>query len=112
MSPRSQLSPDNLLHFLQVKGTPASANDIASGLRLEKDDRRQLFKMLAKLKRRRAIEELPGGRYRLPGRKSEQKTPDRSPRHNPEPAKYVPEASRRDEIKGRFVLHHNGYGYA
>src|SRR5258708_16133010 len=68
--------------------------------------------MLAKLKKRRAIEELPGGRYRLPGRKSEQKTPDPSPRHNPEPAQYVPEASRRDEIKGRLVLHHDDYGFA
>ncbi len=43
MSPRSHLSPDNLLHFLQVKGTPASANDIANALQLGKGDRRQLF---------------------------------------------------------------------
>jgi ribonuclease R len=111
MSPRSQLSPDNLLHFLQVKGTPASTNEIASALHLEKDGRRHLFKMLSKLKKRRAIEELPGGRYRLPRRKSEQKTPDRSPRQSPEPAKHVPEVSRRDEIKGRLVLHHDGYGF-
>src|SRR5258708_29482263 len=109
--PPPQITPDTLLHFLHVRGAPASTNEIASGLHLEKGDRRQLFKMLAKFKKRRAIEELPGGRYRLPGRKSEQKTPDRSPRHNPEPAKYVPEASRRDEIKGRLVLHHDGYGF-
>ncbi len=111
MSPRSQLNPDNLLHFLHVRGAPASTNEIASGLHLEKGDRRQLFKMLAKLKKRRAIEELPGGRYRLPDRKPEQKTLDRSPRHNPEPARHVSEASRRDEIKGRLVLHHDGYGF-
>src|SRR5271167_167961 len=67
----SQLSPDNILRFLQVRSDSASTNEIASGLHLGKADRRPLFKMLAKLKKRRAIEELPGGRYRLPGRKME-----------------------------------------
>src|SRR5258708_8476649 len=101
MPPRSQQTPDNVLHFLHVGGAPASTNEIASGLHLEKGDRRQLFKMLSKLKRRRAIEELPGGRYRLPGRNSEQKTPDRSPPHNPQPAKYLPEPSPRHALNQR-----------
>src|ERR1700692_5025665 len=61
----SNLSPENLLRFLQVKTEPASANDIASGLHLGKSDRRPLFKILTKLKKRNAIEELPGGRYHL-----------------------------------------------
>src|ERR1700682_3904664 len=61
----SNLSPENLLRFLQVKTEPASANDIARGLHLGKSDRRPLFKILTKLKKRNAIEELPGGRYRL-----------------------------------------------
>jgi len=35
--------------------------------------------MLSKLKKRRAIEELPGGRYRLPNRKSERDAPSQKP---------------------------------
>src|SRR6266852_9799641 len=93
MSFPSQLNPDNILRFLQLRGEPASTNEIARSLHLKKTDTRPLFKMLAKLKKRRAIEELPGGRYRLPNRKPEQKTLDRSPRHNPEPARHVSEAS-------------------
>jgi ribonuclease R len=99
------------LRFLQVRATPAATNEIASGLHLGKSDRRHLFKMLSKLKKRRAIEELPGGRYRLLARKSEQETPDRSTRGNPEPAKQVSQIPARDEIKGRLVLHHDGYGF-
>src|ERR1700674_1008237 len=67
----SHLSPDNILRFLQVRTEPASAREIAEGLHLKKADNRPLFKMLSKLRKRGAIEELPGGRYRLPSRKSE-----------------------------------------
>src|SRR6266478_4081890 len=64
MSSPSQLNPDNILRFLQLRGEPASTNEIARGLHLKKTDTRPLFKMLAKLKKRRAIEELPAGRRR------------------------------------------------
>ena len=107
----SNLSPDNILRFLQVRSAPASTNEIAQGLHLKKSDNRPLFKMLSKLKKRRAIEELPGGRYRLPGRKSErdaasQKPPAGAPRHSqPSPL------AGRDEVQGRLVLHHDGYGF-
>src|SRR5713101_7711272 len=107
----SHLSPDNILRFLQVKNGPASAAEIAQGLHLKKSDNRPLFKMLSKLKKRRAIEELPGGRYRLPGRKAEreapgQKLPQDATRH-PQPS---PLADRH-EVEGRLVLHHDGYGF-
>jgi ribonuclease R len=111
MSRPSHLSPDNILRFLQVRATPAATNEIANGLHLGKSDRRHLFKMLSKLKKRRAIEELPGGRYRLVARKSEQEVPDHSTRGNPAPAKQVSQIPARDEIKGRLVLHHDGYGF-
>ena len=107
----SHLSPDNILRFLQVKNGPASAAEIAQGLHLKKSDNRPLFKMLSKLKKRRAIEELPGGRYRLPGRKSERDTP--SQKQSQDTARR-PESSPfagRDEVKGRLVLHHDGYGF-
>ena len=107
----SHLSPDNILRFLQVRSEPASTGEIARGLHLKKSDNRPLFKMLSKLKKRRAIEELPGGRYRLPNGKSErdgsgQKAPlDAGNRPQPSPV------GGHDEVKGRLVLHHDGYGF-
>src|SRR5712691_5788191 len=107
----SHLSPDNILRFLQVRSEPASTSEIAEGLHLKKADNRSLFKMLSKLKKRRAIEELPGGRYRLPSRRPDkepqvQKPPQSAPRR-PQPSVLA----GRDEVKGRLVLHHDGYGF-
>src|SRR6266852_7766917 len=72
MPPPAQLSSDNLLHFLQVRRDPASAEEIAAALHMRRADRHALYQMLGKLKKRRLIEEVPGGRYRLAGRKEEQ----------------------------------------
>src|SRR6267142_86473 len=107
----SHLSPDNILRFLQIRSAPASASEIAHGLHLKKTDTRPLFKMLSKLKKRRAIEELPGGRYRLPGRKSDGETSSPQPRRN-QPQQLQPDAlASQGEVKGRLVLHHDGYGF-
>ena len=107
----SHLSPDNILRFLQVRGEPASSNEIAQGLHLKKADNRPLFKMLAKLRKRRAIEELPGGRYRLPSRKSEREVPGKTSPQNA--VRHAPPSTLADraEVKGRLVLHHDGYGF-
>src|SRR5271156_461052 len=67
----SHLNPDDILRFLQVSANPPAASDISRALHLKKSDQRALFKMLGKLKKRGAIDELPGGRYRLAGRKTE-----------------------------------------
>jgi ribonuclease R len=122
----SQLSPDNILRFLQVRSAPASSDEIAEGLHIPKTMRRALYKMLTKLTKRRAIEELPGGRYRLAGRR-EERTGDGRPRQGAarqagssqaaaateRPAMPREGAGIRshDEIKGRLVLHHDGYGF-
>ena len=112
MAHPSQLSPDNLLRFLQVRANPASTNEIASGLHLGKQDRRALFKILSKLKKRQAIEELPGGRYRLPRRKEKNVAEAASPGPQTKPPSPKPAQSlARDEVKGRLVLHHDGYGF-
>src|SRR6266478_2103995 len=107
----SHLSPDNILRFLQIRSEPASTNEIAQGLHLKKADTRPLFKILAKLKKRHAIEELPGGRYRLSGRKSD----GESSRLEQRPARpqqiQRPMLAQHDEVKGRLVLHHDGYGF-
>ncbi len=120
MSRTSNLSPENLLRFLQVKTEPASANEIARGLHLGKSDRRPLFKIITKLKKRDAIEELPGGRYRLAKRNSAKESSGAGTlikrRPNGKPAddtqtKPTANILARDEIKGRLVLHHDGYGF-
>src|SRR5256885_16061004 len=67
----SNLSSDNILRFLQVKSDPASQDEIARGLHIRRADRRPLFDMLSRLKKRRLIEELPGGRYRISSKKGE-----------------------------------------
>src|SRR5438105_15423974 len=69
MPRKFSLSTDNILRFLQLRNEPASASEIAKGLGLKDPDTRPLFKLLAKLENRQAIEALPGGRYGLPGRK-------------------------------------------
>src|SRR5271170_7448827 len=67
----SHLNPDDILRFLQVSADSAAAGEISRALHLRKSDQRALFKMLGKLKKRGAIDETPGGRYRLAGRKAD-----------------------------------------
>jgi ribonuclease R len=93
---------------------------------MSKADRHALYKMLSKLKKRRAIEELPGGRYRLAGRR-EKPTGDghsasgtareaggtraASADARPTTAREGGGIASRNEITGRLVLHHDGYGF-
>src|SRR5256714_4800755 len=110
----SNLSSDNILRFLQVRSDAASQDEIARGLHIRRADRRPLFDMLARLKKRRLIEELPGGRYRLPGRKNDGDGAQRGACEHPRQAASdatSPGKLSRDEIKGRLVLHHDGYGF-
>jgi ribonuclease R len=111
----SNLSSDNILRFLQVRTTPASQDEIARGLHIRRADRRPLLDMLARLKKRRLIEELPGGRYLLPGKaKNDGPRRERPSQEHSAQAPFVPATASklaRDEIKGRLVLHHDGYGF-
>jgi len=114
----SHLSSDNILRFLQLRRDPASPDDIAAGLHMRRTDRHALDKLLNTLKRRRAIEELPGGRYQLAGRK-EQRGGDGTGRASgdgkPGASSQAEAAGRgvatHNEIRGRLVLHHDGYGF-
>jgi ribonuclease R len=121
----TQLSSDNILRFLQVRRDPASTDEIAAGLHMRRTDRHALHKMLGTLKKRRAIEEVPGGRYRLAGRR-EERSGDGQPtrgaaRSSPSATGTAGERATtardgggiatRNEIKGRLVLHHDGYGF-
>ena len=111
MPPSSHLSPDNILRFLQVRSEPASASEIVEGLHLKKTDNRPLFKMLSKLRKRGAIEELPGGRYRLPSRKSGREGPRQQHPQDAMRPRQRSGLADHGEIKGRLVLHHDGYGF-
>jgi ribonuclease R len=100
------------LRFLQVRRDPASTEEIARGLQVSKTDRRPLFEMLAKLKKRGAIAELPGGRYRLAGSKSGREGSGRDGVRGAKSGAPAQDGGvRRDEISGRLVLHHDGYGF-
>ena len=107
----SHLSPDNILRFLQVTSGAASANEIAAALHLGKRERRYLFQMLVSLRKRGAIEELPGGRYQLAGRKGKEVSEGKAGPTGNVPGKTAVPAMARDEVRGRLVLHHDGYGF-
>ncbi len=103
MPQSSSLSPDNILRFLQVRQDSASAGEIAQALHLPKSERKALWKMLSKLKKRDLVVEVAAGKYRLKPKKSavqEQK------RQQP-PARKPGQGG----VSGRLVLHQDGYGF-
>jgi len=103
MSQSSSLSPDNILRFLQVRHDNVSAQEIAEGLRLPKTERKALWKMLSKLKKRALVVEVAAGKYRLKPRK------ETAPAQKREqvPAR----KSSQGGVSGRLVLHQDGYGF-
>jgi len=116
----SSLSPDNILRFLQVTTGGASFEAIQRGLRLGKSDRRSLLRMLGKLKKRQAIEELPGGRFILAGHRgkaqnqgsgrsdSGRESGERQPGTETRPRNPW---QNRNSLSGRLILHQDGYGF-
>src|SRR5439155_21056423 len=118
----SPLSPDNILRFLQVTAGGASLEAIQRGLRLRKSDHRPLARMLVKLKKRKAVEELPGGRFILAGRrgKARDEGPERSERGRERGERHLGAENRgrisgpgqnRNSLSGRLILHQDGYGF-
>src|SRR6516165_10218737 len=113
MPPKSPLSRDNILRFMQLRRDPVSLDDLSHSLRLRKNHRRPLLQMLEKLKKRGLVEELTHGRFLL---RQSQKPVAPSEKLRPAPAEAaekIPQhkATSRDEIRGRLVLHHDGYGF-
>ena len=104
----SHVNPDNILRLLQVTTTPLTGQEIAQRLHLRKIDRRPLFKMLGKLKKRGAVEEISGNRYQLAGGNKKRQEDSREPQ---EQQLSRPTQQNRDEVKGRLVLHQDGYGF-
>ena len=105
----TSLSTDNILRFLQVRNQSASLSDLQRGLHVRKTERRPLVKMLAKLKKRRLIEELPGGRFALASRKKDggRAASAEKPRSSGGGA----QTAHRNAFSGRLILHQDGYGF-
>src|SRR4029077_11320366 len=98
MSRAAPLSIDNILRFLQLKVEGATLSDIQRGLRLRKSEQRPRAKILANLKKRKAIVELTDGRPALSNRRQDrEKTPDQPEERrgsHAAPRQAVPLASR------------------
>jgi ribonuclease R len=109
MTSPDSIQSNDVLHFLQVRDRPASTNEIAAGLKLGWQNRRTLHKILAKLKKRRAIEELPGGRYRPAGRRDVRQA--ESGGHQKTAGRSAAVPKDRDAVRGRLILHADGYGF-
>jgi len=108
----SQLSPDNILRFLQVRNDPVALEELFRSLQVRKNERRALLQMLDKLKKRGLVEELTHGRFLF---RQSAKPPRPAEKHRA-PAEPVDKfsqhkATARDEIRGRLVLHQEGYGF-
>src|SRR5881628_3396085 len=101
MSQSSSLSPDNILRFLQVRQDSVSTMEISQGLHLPKNERKSLFKMLSKLKKRNLIVEVAPGKYQL---KSKKPAED-APKPGQEESQGPPRRSGAGGISGRLVLH-------
>jgi ribonuclease R len=109
----SKLGIDNVLRFLQVRNDPVSLEDLSRYLHLRKNDRRPLLQMLEKLKKRGLVEELTHGRFLF---RQSPKPPAPAEKRKPAPAEPTErftqhKVTSRDEIKGRLVLHQDGYGF-
>ena len=100
-----------ILHYLKDTGRPASTQEISTALEVSDRDRRALHKALSKLRKRRQIEELAGGRYRIAGAKSGPEA--RTARGEAPRAGQASfgETAGKDTLSGRLVLHQDGYGF-
>ena len=111
MNRPAPLSIDNILRFLQVTTEGATPSELQRGLRLRKTELRPLLKILANLKKRKAIVELNDGRFALPSRRQErEKQASRSAEQLGAPRPQRPARSLHS-ITGRLILHQDGYGF-
>src|SRR5437667_9522063 len=113
MSRATPLSIDNVLRFLQLRTEGTTLSEIQRGFKLRKSEQRALVKIVANLKKRKAIVELTDGRLVLPNRRQDrEKTPgqpEKRPGPHPAPRQAMPLVGR-NSLSGRLILHQDGYG--
>ena len=107
------LSSDDVLRFLQLRSDPISVQDLTRCLHLKNHHRRLLQQILDRLKKKGLVEELSHQRFLL--RRASSPTPgsDAQKRGQEQATEHFShhKAAPRDEIKGRLVLHQDGYGF-
>src|SRR5205814_4015561 len=110
MTPSNSLSVDNILRFLQLNREGASLYELQRGLKLRKTDQRPLTRILAKLKKRKAIAELSDGRFVLSRRQEAPQTSSNQNQQTKPPRPDQP-VHARNALSGRLILHQDGYGF-
>src|SRR5260221_1420260 len=108
MNRPSPLSIDNILRFLQTRADGATFSELKRGLHLRNSEQRPLAKMLANLKKRKAIVERADGRLVLA---SQRQNPQDSGRGGEKPQHASGKPGGRNSLSGRLILHQDGYGF-
>lgn len=111
------MTADELLAHLTTLAKPASIREIAHGMGLKHSGRRYLPRVIKKLLKRKEIEEIHGGRYRLAkdhqtkaaGKRAEETASET--KHPVHKAHKPVRARDANLIEGRFVAHRDGYGF-
>jgi ribonuclease R len=109
MSRIDAVTEEDVLNFLGRAQRPSSVREIASGLSLRHAARRALASVLSRLKRRRLVEELRSGQYRLAGTRPQESASAKSAPTSGIPPKRA--AHDPNLLTGRLVAHRDGYGF-
>src|SRR5258708_32948687 len=108
MNRPSPLSIDNILRFLQTREDGATFSELKRGLHLRNSEQRPLAKMLANLKKRKAIVERAGGPLVLASQRQNQHD---SGRGGQKPQHASGKAGGGNSLSGRLILHQDGYSF-
>ncbi|HEX9234385.1 MAG TPA: RNB domain-containing ribonuclease [Candidatus Acidoferrum sp.] len=114
MSQANPLSIDNVLRFLQLRTEGTTLSEIQRGLKLRKSEQRPLVKIVANLKKRKAIVELTDGRLVLSNRRQDrEKMPGQAEagQGSHSASRQTMPSVRRNSLSGRLILHQDGYGF-
>jgi len=108
------LSVDDVLRFLKLRNDPVSLQELYKSFHLKNHHRRPLQQILDRLKKRGLVEELTHERFLF--RQTPQAPPaterrERTPEQTTTDKFSQHKAVSREEIKGRLVLHQDGYGF-
>ena len=116
-----EVSERDVVAFLAKSPRAASIREMAHELRLHHRGRRELPKILSKLKRRGEVKEIYGGRYQIGdghrGKQDSKKAASKGAATGPDHAKaaqtHPAHRPARDPnlISGRFIAHRDGYGF-
>ena len=113
MARPARLSINDVLHFLELRNDPVSLHELYHSFHLKNNHRRPLQQMLEKLKKRGLIEELTHDRFLFRQTPKAPAVPEPRKRAPAEPVDKFSQhkAVSREELKGRLVLHQDGYGF-